>query len=75
MPLVLLLPEAEAMWPDGNAPQKGLMPLQRPCKAEDVKTYPMSTLVNSSLNHVPEALSSLEGRPKSMLLLQIITLL
>lgn len=56
---VILSPEAEELWLDENEPQEGLQALLRPFKAEDMKAYPVSPLVNSPVNNVPQVLNSL----------------
>lgn len=56
---VILSPEAEELWLDKNEPQEGLLSLLVPYKAEDMKAYLVSPLVNSPMNNVPEVLNSL----------------
>ncbi|WP_161888564.1 SOS response-associated peptidase [Pontibacter russatus] len=56
---VILSPEAEELWLDENEPQDDLLSLLVPYKAEDMKAFPVSPLVNSPLNNVPEVLNSL----------------
>jgi putative SOS response-associated peptidase YedK len=56
---VILSPEAEELWLDENEPQNKLLTLLQPYKAEDMKAYPVSPLVNSPVNNVPEVLNSL----------------
>jgi putative SOS response-associated peptidase YedK len=56
---VILTPEAEELWLDENEPQEELLSLLVPYKAEAMKAYPVSPLVNSPMNNVPEVLNSL----------------
>lgn len=56
---VMLSPEAEELWLDGNEPQEHLLSLLMPYRAEEMKAYPVSQLVNSPVNNVPEVLNSL----------------
>jgi len=56
---VILSPEAEELWLDVNEPQEELLSLLVPYKAEEMKAYPVSPLVNSPVNNVPEVLNSL----------------
>ncbi|WP_262914559.1 SOS response-associated peptidase [Pontibacter vulgaris] len=56
---VMLSPEAEELWLDAHESQQELLSLLHPYKAADMKAYPVSPLVNSPLNNVPEVLNSL----------------
>ena len=56
---VILSPEAEELWLDENEPQEDLLSLLMPYQANGMKAYPVSQLVNSPLNNVPEVLNSL----------------
>ena len=56
---VMLSPEAEELWLDQNEPQEHLLSLLVPYRAEEMKAYPVSQLVNSPVNNVPEVLNSL----------------
>ncbi|MBJ6119015.1 SOS response-associated peptidase [Pontibacter sp. BT310] len=56
---VILSPEAEELWLDEHETQENLLSLLKPFKAEDMKTYQVSPLVNSPLNNVPEVINSL----------------
>ena len=56
---VILSPEAEELWLDENEPQEGLLSLLVPYKADEMKAFPVSPLVNSPQNNVPEVLNSL----------------
>lgn len=58
MPVMLSL-EAEELWLDDNEPQEELLSLLEPYRAEEMKAYPVSQLVNSPVNNVPEVLNSL----------------
>lgn len=56
---VILSPDAEEVWLDKNESQEGLLSLLVPYQAHEMKAYPVSPLVNSPLNNVPEVLNSL----------------
>jgi putative SOS response-associated peptidase YedK len=56
---VILSPEAEELWLDSHETQDDLLPLLKPYKANDMKAYPVSPLVNSPSNNVPEVINSL----------------
>ena len=56
---VILSPEAEELWLDENEPLEGLPSLLAPYKAEEMKLFAVSSLVNSPKNNVPEILNSL----------------
>ena len=56
---VILSPEAEELWLDEDEPQEGLLSLLIPYKADEMKAFAVSTLVNSPMNNVPEVLNSL----------------
>jgi putative SOS response-associated peptidase YedK len=56
---VMLTPEAEELWLDEHEPQEDLLKLLVPYQAKEMKAYPVSPLVNSPHNNVPEVLNSL----------------
>lgn len=56
---VMLSPEAEELWLDENGPQEGLLSLLVPYRADEMKAFAVSPLVNSPQNNVPEVLYSL----------------
>ena len=56
---VILSPEAEELWLDENEPQEGLLSLLVSYKADEMKAFAVSPLVNSPANNVPEVLNSL----------------
>ncbi|KAA3436719.1 SOS response-associated peptidase [Rufibacter hautae] len=56
---VILSPEAEELWLDGNESQQGFISLLQPFDADKMMAYPVSTLVNSATNNVPEVINSL----------------
>ena len=56
---VILSPEAEELWLNENEPQEDLLSLLMPYQANEMKAYPVSPLVNSPLNNVPEVINSL----------------
>lgn len=56
---VILSPEAEELWLDENEPQESLLSLLGPFQSEMVQAFPVSPLVNSPVNNVPEVLNSL----------------
>ena len=56
---VILSPEAEELWLDEHESKEDLLSLLVPYKADEMKAYPVSPLVNSPLNNVPEVLNSL----------------
>jgi putative SOS response-associated peptidase YedK len=55
---VILSPEAEELWLDPNESQDDLLSLLKPYTGE-MKAFPISTLINSTSNNVPEVLNSL----------------
>lgn len=56
---VILSKEEEVLWLDEHESQADLLSLLKPYAANQMKTYPVSPLVNSPLNNVPEILNSL----------------
>ena len=56
---VILSPEAEELWLDANESQEELLSLLHPFDADKMKAYPVSPLVNSAQNNVPEVINSL----------------
>lgn len=56
---VLLTPEAEELWLDEQETQEDLLALLHPYVAAEMKAFPVSLLVNSPINNVPEVLNSL----------------
>ncbi|MFD3003846.1 SOS response-associated peptidase [Pontibacter toksunensis] len=56
---VILSPEAEELWLDAHESQNVLLSLLKPYAANKMKAYPVSPLVNSPLNNVPEVINSL----------------
>lgn len=56
---VILSPEAEELWLDAHESQEELLSLLKPYDATQMKAYPVSPLVNSAQNNVPEILNSL----------------
>ena len=56
---VILSPGAEDLWLDENESQEGLLSLLVPYKAEEMKAFAVSPLVNSTINNVPEVINSL----------------
>jgi putative SOS response-associated peptidase YedK len=56
---VILSPEAEELWLDAHESQEELLSLLHPFDADKMKAYPVSPLVNSPLNNVPEVMNSL----------------
>ena len=56
---VILSPEAEELWLDENGPQEELLSLLVPFRADEMKAFPVSQLVNSAVNNVPEVINSL----------------
>ncbi|WP_162427879.1 SOS response-associated peptidase [Pontibacter pudoricolor] len=56
---VLLSPDAEELWLDEHQTQEELISLLKPYKADDMKAYPISQLVNSPTNNIPEIINSL----------------
>ena len=56
---VILSPEAEELWLDENEPEEGLISLLVPYKADEMKSFAVSPLVNSPENNVPEVINSL----------------
>ncbi|GAA4429213.1 SOS response-associated peptidase [Pontibacter saemangeumensis] len=56
---VILSPEAEELWLDAHESQDELLSLLHPFDAGKMKAYPVSPLVNSALNNVPEVINSL----------------
>ncbi|PTX15026.1 putative SOS response-associated peptidase YedK [Pontibacter mucosus] len=53
---VLLHPEEEAEWLSGEQANEHLLSLLKPYPSEEMKAYPVSTLVNSPANDSPEVL-------------------
>ncbi|WP_347160463.1 SOS response-associated peptidase [Pontibacter chitinilyticus] len=56
---VILSQEAEELWLDAHESQEELLSLLHPFEADLMKAYPVSPLVNSPFNDVPEVLNSL----------------
>lgn len=56
---VMLSPEAEALWLDGEETQEELLSLLQPYDADKMKAYAVSPLVNSPHNNVPDVINSL----------------
>ncbi|PVY40857.1 SOS response-associated peptidase [Pontibacter virosus] len=56
---VILSPEAEGLWLDTHGTQEELLALLKPFEGAQMKTYPVSTLVNSPTNNTPEVINSL----------------
>ena len=56
---VMLSPEAEELWLDEKEPQDGLLSLLTPYNPDEMKAFPVSSLVNSPQNNLPEVLNSL----------------
>jgi putative SOS response-associated peptidase YedK len=56
---VILSTDGEELWLDEHEKQEDLLSLLTPYKAEDMQAYPVSPLINSPLNNVPEVLNSL----------------
>lgn len=56
---VILSPEAEELWLDEKESQDGILSLLVPYKSNEMKAFPVSPLVNSPANNVPEVLNSL----------------
>ena len=56
---VLLSPEAEELWLDENESQENLLSLLQPFDADKMKAYPVSPLVNTASNNIPEVINSL----------------
>ncbi|MCC9168646.1 SOS response-associated peptidase [Pontibacter harenae] len=56
---VILSPDEEELWLDEHKPQEDLLSLLKPFDADRMKAYPVSPLVNSPLNNVPEVINSL----------------
>ncbi|MBX0333427.1 SOS response-associated peptidase [Pontibacter sp. HSC-14F20] len=56
---VILSPEAEKLWLDEHETQEDLLSLLKPYDADKMKEYPVSILVNSPTNNVPEVGNSL----------------
>jgi putative SOS response-associated peptidase YedK len=56
---VMLTPKAEELWLDENESQEDLLSLLAPYNVDEMKAYPVSLLVNSPLNNIPEVLNSL----------------
>ncbi len=56
---VILSAEAEELWLDENEKQEDLLSLLKPYPSAEMTVYPVSPLVNSPLNNVPEVINSL----------------
>lgn len=56
---VMLSPESEELWLDTHESQEDLLSLLQPFDAGKMKVYPVSPLVNSAYNNVPEVINSL----------------
>ena len=56
---VNLTPEAEELWLNNDEPVDALLDLLKPYAAADMKAYPVSPLINSPFNNIPEVLNSL----------------
>lgn len=56
---VILSTEAEELWLDTHESQEDLLSLLHPYDADKMKAYPMSPLVNSATNNVPDVINSL----------------
>jgi putative SOS response-associated peptidase YedK len=56
---VILSPEAEELWLDEQEAQEDLLSLLKPYQAAEMELYPVSTLVNSPVNNIPEVINSL----------------
>jgi putative SOS response-associated peptidase YedK len=56
---VILSPEAEELWLNQHESQGNLLSLLKPYDVDQMKLYPISPLVNSPLNNVPEVFNSL----------------
>lgn len=56
---VILTPEAEELWLNENESQLDLLTMLAPYEAGEMKAYPVSPLVNSPLNNLPDVLNSL----------------
>ena len=56
---VMLSPEVEELWLDENESQDELLSLLQPYDPDEMKAYPVSPLVNSAHNNVPEVINSL----------------
>ncbi|MFD2248019.1 SOS response-associated peptidase [Pontibacter ruber] len=56
---VILSPDAEELWLDEHESQEDLLSLLHPFDPDKMKSYPVSPLVNSAVNNVPEVINSL----------------
>lgn len=56
---VILSPEGEELWLDQHDSQDDLLSLLKPYDPDKMKEYPVSTLVNSPMNNMPEVINSL----------------
>lgn len=56
---VMLSPEEEELWLNEHEPPEELLSLLTPYKADEMKAFAVSPLVNSPRNNVPEVLNSL----------------
>lgn len=56
---VILSPEAEELWLGEHESQEGLLSLLMPFEAGKMNVFPVSPLVNSPLNNIPEVINSL----------------
>ncbi|ALS25246.1 SOS response-associated peptidase [Paenibacillus naphthalenovorans] len=58
---VILSPQDEAVWLNRNIhdPEAALMPLLKPYPAEEMKAYPVPSLVGNARNDVPECIQQL----------------
>ncbi|GAA4435439.1 SOS response-associated peptidase [Pontibacter saemangeumensis] len=56
---VILSPEEEELWLDAHESQELLLSLLHPFDAGKMKAYPVSPLVNSPMNNVPDVINSL----------------
>jgi putative SOS response-associated peptidase YedK len=56
---VILSPETEELWLNEHELLDDLLSLLKPYDADKMKAYPVSPLVNSPLNNVPEVINSL----------------
>ncbi|NDK54777.1 SOS response-associated peptidase [Pontibacter fetidus] len=56
---VILSPETEKLWLDEHETQDELLSLLEPYKADEMKAYQVSPLVNSPLNNTSEVINSL----------------
>ncbi|GEO07477.1 DUF159 family protein [Adhaeribacter aerolatus] len=56
---VILTSEAEELWLNNDEPVEALLDLLKPYDAAAMKAYPISPLINSPQNNMPEVLNSL----------------